>query len=137
LPRDVQKAHELYIQAGELGCAGAYCNLGQAYYEGSGEEVDMKKAIYYWELAAMGGSAQARHNLGAVESEAGNNERAMKHLMISAKAGYKESLNGVMDGFMGGLVTKDEYASTLRAYQKRQNEMKSDERDLAIIYYII
>ena len=28
-----------------------------------------------------------------------------------------------------GFVTKDEYAQTLRAYQKSQNETKSDARD--------
>lgn len=32
---------------------------------------------------------------------------------------------------MLGRVTKDDYANTLRAYQKRQNEMKSEMRDKA------
>ena len=32
---------------------------------------------------------------------------------------------------MNGFVTKDEYANTLRAYQKIQNEMKSDMRTKA------
>ena len=36
---------------------------------------------------------------------------------------------------MHGIVTKDEYANTLRAYQERCNEMKSDERDRAGEYY--
>ena len=30
---------------------------------------------------------------------------------------------------MAGFVTKDEYANTLRAYQRRHDEMKSDQRD--------
>ena len=30
-----------------------------------------------------------------------------------------------------GVVTKDEYESTLRAYYERQTEMKSEERDKA------
>jgi len=51
--------------------------------------------------------------------------------MMAARAGMKESLDRVKNGFMKGLVTKDEYANTLRAYQKRQDEMKSDERDKA------
>ena len=37
----------------------------------------------------------------------------------------------VKEGFMDGMVTKDEYANTLRAYQSRQDEMKSDDRDKA------
>ena len=32
---------------------------------------------------------------------------------------------------MNGFVTKDEYEKTLRAYQKMQDEMKSDQRDKA------
>ena len=39
--------------------------------------------------------------------------------------------DAVKDGFMKGYVTKDEYANTLRAYQKIQDEMKSDQRDKA------
>ena len=32
---------------------------------------------------------------------------------------------------MNGIVTKDEYASTMRAYQQRHYEMKSKDRDKA------
>ena len=34
-------------------------------------------------------------------------------------------------GFMSGVVTKEEYESTLRAYQKSVDEMKSEARDKA------
>jgi len=135
MQQNLQKANKLYIQAGELGYAAAYYNLGLAYYHGRGEEVDKKKAKYYWELAAMGGSAQARHNVGWEEVEAENEQRAVKHFIIAARAGFERSLAVVKEGFKRGLIMKDEYESTLRAYQKRQNEMKSDERDKAAIYY--
>ena len=36
---------------------------------------------------------------------------------------------------MHGDVTKDEYANTLREYQKSQDEMKSDARDKAVAYH--
>jgi len=126
----------LYLKAGELGCPGAYFNLGQAYNEGRrGLEVDNKKTKYYWELAAMSGYVPARHNLGCLDGQAGNERRAMKHYIIAAKAGDEKSLNAVKIGFMNmkGLVTKDEYASTLRAYHERQKEMKNNERDIAAL----
>ena len=41
----------------------------------------------------MNGDAQARHNIGCDEYEAGNIDRAYKHLILSAKAWYKESLD--------------------------------------------
>ena len=131
LSQDYQKANELFLKAGELGCAGAYYTLGQSYRAGEGVDVDMKKAKRYWELAAMNGSIDARYNFGALEDKAGNIHRAMKHVTLAARAGHEKSLEGVKHGFKVGLVTKDEYASTLRAYQKIQDEMKSDAREKA------
>jgi len=135
MPQDWNKANELNLKAGELGCADGYFNLGNSYSNASGVERDMKKAIYYWELAAMGGSVYARNNLGLEELKKGNIHRAMKHYMMAARAGYKKSLDIVKECFIQGYVTKEEYADTLRAYQKRQNEMKSDERDKAKAAY--
>ena len=132
LPQDEAKANELYLKAGELGCAEAYYNLGNSYYCGKGVEVDKKKAKYYYELAAMKGSVHTRGKLGAIEYQSGNHQRAMKHLLISASAGYTNALDTVKKGYMGGYVTKDEYANTLREYQKSQDEMKSKARDEAL-----
>jgi len=131
LPQDYQKAIELFLKSGELGCASGYYNLGVAYDEGRGVEVNMKKAKYYWELAAMNGSINARHNLGSVEGESGNYQRALKHMMISATAGHEGSVGAVKVCFQNGMITKDGYENVLRAYQQRKDEMKSDERDKA------
>ena len=131
IPRDERKATELWLKAGELGCAETYYNLGNSYREGRGVEVDMKKAKHYFELAAMSGYVPARHNLGCLEEEAGNHHRATRHYIIAAKAGDEETLEGVKLGYKHGLVTKDEYASTLRAHQKIQDEMKSNAREKA------
>jgi len=132
MSQDQQKANELCLRGGELGCAGAYYNLGNAYHDGRGVAIDKKKAKHYWELATtMGGHIKARHSLGFMEFDDGNVNRAMKHWKISARAGLKDSLDLVKHGFMKGLVSKDEYANTLRAYYDRQKEMKSDMRDKA------
>ena len=84
----------------------------------------------------MGGDIHSRHALGVLENEAvaGNVHRAIKHFLISASAGHNYSLDAVKKGFTKGLLTKDEYANTLRSYQKIQDEMKSDDRDKAVIY---
>ena len=131
MPQDFAKANELYLRAGELGCAVAYHNLGNSYRIGRGVEVDKKKAKHYYELAAMNGDVYARHNLGWMEGKAGNYDRAYKHLILAAKAGHKLSLDKVKKGFMNGMITKDEYADTLHTHQKIQDEMKSDDRDKA------
>ena len=129
MPQDRQKANELCIKAGELGCANAYYNLGVNYDTGTGVEIDKKRAIHYFELAAMMGHVWARHNLGCLEGF--NYDRAKKHFAVAARAGYKESLDAIKQMFMNELVTKDEYAHILRAYHERQKEMKSDAREKA------
>ena len=118
MPQDYEKSNDLLLKAGELGCAEAYCKLGYSYENRRGVEVDKKKAKYYYELAAMHGNVDARYNLGCVEKEAGNYNRAFKHFILSARAGYKEALDDVRIGFKRGYVTTDEYANTLRAYQQ-------------------
>ena len=129
MPQDWAKANELWLKAGELGCADAYFNLGNSYDDGEGVEVDEKKAKHYWELAAMNGSVQARYNLGCIEEHAGKYQRAMKHFILASRAGLGEALDTVKLGYKHGIVTKDEYANTLRAYQKSKDEMKSEARD--------
>ena len=131
LPQDHIKSNELLLKAGELGCAEAYYNLGVNYNNGDGMDMDKKKAKYYYELAAMGGSVHARYNLSSMEGQAGNEQRAYKHVLIAAKAGDENSLDRVKGGFAAGSVTKDEYEQALRAYHERQLEAKSEARDKA------
>ena len=89
ISQDWAKANELWLKAGELGCAEAYFNLGNTYDNGRGVDVDEEKAHYYFELAAMGGDLPARYNLGKNEYRTGNNQRAYKHYLIAAGAGFK------------------------------------------------
>ena len=128
--QDWVTANRLYLKAGELGCAGAYYNLGTAYERGRGVEVDRQKAKHYYELAAISGYVSARFYVGVLEVEDGSSDRALKHFFIAARAGSKESLEYInKQGYEKGIVTKNGYEKALRSYHKRQNEMKSDERD--------
>ena len=97
-------------------------------------ERDLKKATYYSELAAMGGEVMARHNLGTDEAYAGNMNRAMKHFMIAAGAGYDDSLKAIRECFMSGIATKDDFEKALRAHKEAADEMKSDQRDAAAAF---
>ena len=46
IEQDFEKANELYLRAGELGCAEGYFNLGNSYRNGRGVEMDKKKAMH-------------------------------------------------------------------------------------------
>ena len=61
MPQDWAKANELYLKAGELGCADAYFNLGDAYDTGTCVDIDKKKAKLYLKIAAMNGCVSARY----------------------------------------------------------------------------
>ena len=130
ITQDYTKANELFLKAGELGCADAYYNLAKSYEQGLGVDINKKRAKYYYERSAMMGSVVGRCLLGAYEAEE-SGRRALKHIMVAARAGHTISLNIVKEGFGRGHVTKEEYAATLRAYQIRHDEMKSDAREKA------
>ena len=131
MPQDYQKAKELYLKAAALGCVEAYHTLGILYQNGQGVERDTKKAIYYLELSAIGGDVEGRYNLALIEEHNGNYNRAYRHFILSERAGDNDSLDKVKSGFVAGHVAKDDYASTLRAYQKSRDEMRSEARDKA------
>ena len=132
--QDHKKAFELYHRAGELGHATAYCSIGYAYQHGEGVEVDKKKAVYYYELAAMGEDAIARYNLGLIEKRAGNYDRALKHFMIAVRDGHSRSLKMIKEFYSRGYTTKDAYMKALQAYQVYLGEIKSEQRDKAAAF---
>ena len=129
--QDTAKALELWHKAAELGDSRTYYNIGHAYDDGFGVKQNEKKAIHYWELAAMLGDVDARHNLGVFEENAGNHDRALKHLMIAVTGGDNASLERIKWLYTNGHATKEDYSKALRAYQAYLKEIKSDERDKA------
>ena len=131
LPRDYGKALELWHRAGELGFAGSYCSIGYAHDYGKGVERDPMKAMYYYELAAKGGSVRTRHNLGIEEEDAGNTDRAVKHYMIAVESGLSKSLKCIQELYTDGEVSKECYMKALQAYQTYLGEIKSVQRDKA------
>lgn len=61
----------------------------------------------------------------------GNWEYAKKHWMLSAAEGCENCMGfRIKQGFLNGVVTKDEYNQTLSKYQKTIEETKSVQRDV-------
>ena len=131
LTKDVPHAIELWTEAAELGSLDAHYHLGIVYYNGDGVEGDKPRGIYHWQQAAMKGCAASRFNLGSIEAVNGNFELAVQHLMISAKMGHEESLNGIKTIFKGSYATKAHYAEALVGYRDAVEEMKSPQREEA------
>ncbi len=128
---DYEGAFGYYTRAAELGDASAHYNLSIMYQLGEGVEKDKKKAVYHTEEAAIGGHPDARHNLGCYEGKNGRHERAMKHFIIAAKLGFNDSLDEVKEGFVDGIVSKEDYAAALRGHQATVDATKSKQREEA------
>ncbi|EJK52939.1 hypothetical protein THAOC_27722 [Thalassiosira oceanica] len=131
LQKDMQKAIDLWTEAAELGSIGALYNIGVAYYHGEGVQENRVKAYEFYTKAAMQGHAVSRYNLGCHEGQKWNYDRAVRHLLISAKIGHKDSVEFIKKAFMGGMATKEQYAEALKGYQGAVEEMKSHDRDEA------
>ena len=129
--QDYTKALEFWHRAAELGYAGAYNNIGYLYKFGLGVEVDKKKAIHYYELAAMKGDVVARCNLGNKELKAGGLDRALKHFMIAARDGNNDSVGMIKKMYSKGNASKEDYTNALQVYQEYLGEIKSPQRDKA------
>jgi len=132
--QDYAKAFELHLSASDLGYAAAHHSVGFSYHTGRGVEVDKKKAMYYWNLAAREGDTSSRHNLGNTEVQAGNVNRALKHFMIAVRDGNAKSLEETKRLYTNGYATKDKYTKALRLYQSYLSEIKSIQRDEAAAY---
>ena len=127
-----KKAIELWKRGAELGSCNADASLAAAYMNGEGVAESIFEGRFHFIIAAIGGHEAARHCLGMMERDiAKDTATAMKHFMIAARSGYDDSLKEVGEGYKAGVVTKDEYANTLRAHKEYQDRMKSKEREEA------
>ena len=123
--KDVQRAIGLWTKAAALGSSQAHCELGNSYYHGDGIEQDKTRAVELWQYAAMKGDVDSRDSLGVAEYNAGNYHLAVKHYIISAKMGDKDSLDGIKALFMNDVATKAQYTDALRGHHGAVEETKS------------
>ena len=114
-----------------MGDADAHYNLAVLYRKGG----VMENVVYHCEKAAICGHVQARHNLGAIEEENGNFERAVKHYIIAAKLGYEDSMKMLWKLYSAGNITKEDLESTLRTHKAAIDATKSAQRDAAEVWF--
>src|SRR6056300_1026606 len=129
--RDYQKALEYWAKAAESGNVEAHFMLGIRYDNGEGVEKDMKRAVYHYEKAAIGGQPGARFSLAAYEWSNCRFGRATRHQIIAANLGFEPSLKAIKDLVEAEIVSKEEYAAALRGYQTAVDATKSAERKKA------
>ncbi|EJK72104.1 hypothetical protein THAOC_06401 [Thalassiosira oceanica] len=127
LEKNVSRAVKLWTEAANLGSANAYYHLGLCYMNGDGIAQDIAKGVSSYEKAAMLGHSMSRHNLGCYEC-GGSYDRAVRHLLISAKMGHAVSLEVIKVLVTRGYAAKSQYEEALNGYQDAMEEMKSPDR---------
>jgi len=80
----------------------------------------------------MLGNELARFNLACYEYDSEIRERAIKHWLIGASAGYYKAMLNLQIEFEEGNVIRDAINSTLTAYNNSCVEMRSEARDAYI-----
>jgi TPR repeat protein len=128
LEGDYGKALQYYAKAAELGDLDAQFLFGGLYHHGHGVEKDMKKAVYHFEQAAIGGHPLARSILADYEVKNKRPDRAVKHLIIAANLGHERSMKELREHYSDGNMNEDDFDATLRKHQSAIDEMKSAER---------
>jgi len=133
---ELEKALDLWHQSAEMGFAGAYCHIGNYYGYGSvgiSSHVmrDKNKAKQYYELGAIMGDPQARYNLGCMENNEGNIDRAKRHWLIAVSSGYPNAMKAIQTYYSSGAVTKAFFENALRVRQAYVSEIRSVQRDEA------
>ncbi|EJK48391.1 hypothetical protein THAOC_32815 [Thalassiosira oceanica] len=135
LKQETSRAIELWTESAILGDLDAHYRLGVRYYKGKDVEQDVARGIRHWQYAAIQGHPESRCSLGLHECVEGNYELTVQHLMISAKMGYQDSLNGFKLMFKKGHATKAQYAEALKGYQDALEETKSHQREEAKAFF--
>ena len=128
---DYKGAFEYWTKAAELGDVEAHYQLSCLYHNGEGVDKDEKKKVYHLEQAAIGGHPTSRHSLGCREWNNGRYKRAAKHFIVAASLGHDDSLKKLKISYQKGRVSKDYFATTLRAHHAAVNAMKSPLREAA------
>jgi len=131
LEGDDDSAIEYLTKAAELGAVDAHIYLSWLYQKGGGVEKDEKKALHHFEEAAIVGHPEARYQLAAIEQQNRRFDRMVKHLIIAANLGHDESIQMLKKCYKEGKISKEDFASALRAHQAAVNETKSPQREKA------
>jgi tetratricopeptide (TPR) repeat protein len=128
---DYRRAYKYWSKAATLGSVEAHYNLSLLYGAGQGVEKNATKEVHHLEVAAIAGHTIARHNLGCNEGRKGNMDRSKRHFIIGANLGDDHCLKAIQGYFKSGIVTKEEYAAALYAYQAAIDATKSPQREEA------
>jgi hypothetical protein len=130
VPRDYERAAELYEEASKRGDARAENNLGVMAMRGQGRDVSYWAAASHFREAASRGSAAAHYNLGLMyDSGVGMShdaERAVSEYRMAAEQGLPEAQLRLAVMFQYGIGTQPNAVEADRLYKMAAIRGNSD-----------
>ena len=131
IKQDKDEGLKWFHRAMKEGSGRAAYILGVAYEHGDGVDKDIDKAIEYYQKGGDLGDAHSFHSAGILLVKKGMLEEAALHYRKAAMCGLSDNniLDYIRHEYKAGIITKEEYAYTLREHQAACNEMKSEGRD--------
>jgi hypothetical protein len=105
------------VTAASNGSDIAYGMLSQCYLNGIVVGRSELKRCQCLEIAAKKGDITARRSLAKMDREAGDMERAMKHMEVAACAGCTVSLSNVFQGLREGIISKIRVDEVIKKHQ--------------------
>ena len=100
----------------------AACDLGALYYKGRFGEIDFKKAVTYYTMAATHGSRQAQENLGYCyyygRDVEVNYQKAFHYFALGAFDGHLNSLYKIGDMYRNGYYVDKNPEEAFRIYNR-------------------
>lgn len=111
--------------------------VGWCYEEGNnGVEKDHAKATHYMEKSAELGRVESFWLVGYTQwKDAGEYSDAILNFRKGCICGCDKCLEYMLPFFKSGFITKEEYVFTIRAHQTSSNEMKSEARKEAVVFF--
>ena len=140
VPVDLKEAVKWYKKAAEQGYAGAQCNLGVMYRNGSGVEKNYEKAVEWYRKAADQGYAKAQCKLGFMYSNGYGVEKdygkALEWNRKAADQGYAKAQNNLGLVYDNGYGVEKDYEKAVEWYHKAAEQGYVDAQcNLGFMYF--
>ena len=130
LAKDLRTSSDLVRRAADLGDVAAIGELGRMYAFGvDGVSKDEKTGRELLEWAAKKGNDYALVFLAELEDSKERPKLARTYLRTAAAAGNDRAIERLWKRFRAGEICKDDLEKSLRAYQKANEDMRSEERE--------
>ena len=138
--QDYKKSIDYFEQADQKGCFDATYQLGVYHMFGFGVEKDIHEALTFFERAAANGHADAAAWAGQIyeRGSAGvkvNHQKAFDLYMIAAEQDNEEAIWYVIQGYLLGQGTKEDFEKAYEWFQKAEALGYENIRTLFGVHY--